>query len=41
MVNTSAAQLVAGLQGLLDLSASFNLYVAHGGTNFGFTAGEC
>ena len=40
MVNTSAAQLVAGLQGLLDLSASFNLYVAHGGTNFGFTAGE-
>jgi beta-galactosidase len=33
------APLVRQLQGLLDKGRSFNLYVVHGGTNFGFTAG--
>jgi beta-galactosidase len=31
--------VVRDLQGLLDNKKSFNLYVFHGGTNFGFTAG--
>lgn len=32
-------QSAAELQALLDTGASFNLYMFHGGTNFGFTAG--
>ena len=39
MANTSAGQLTKGLQGLLSRPASFTLYVFHGGTNWGFTAG--
>ena len=39
MANTSAVQLTQGLQGLLSWPASFTLYVFHGGTNWGFTAG--
>ena len=33
------APLLRQLQSLLDARRSFNLYVVHGGTNFGFTAG--
>ena len=39
MANTSAAELAGSLQALLAMPASVNLYVAHGGTNFGFSAG--
>ncbi|HVY74767.1 MAG TPA: beta-galactosidase, partial [Puia sp.] len=33
------ADLLKGVRYLLDHKKSFNLYVIHGGTNFGFTAG--
>ena len=36
---TDTASLIGELKYLLDHRKSFNLYVAHGGTNFGFTAG--
>ena len=42
MANTSAAQMAAGLDGILKYnngSGSLNFYMAHGGTNFGFWAG--
>ena len=32
-------RLIRDVQGLLDKGRSFNLYVVHGGTNFGFWAG--
>ena len=32
-------ELIKDVQGLLDKGRSFNLYVVHGGTNFGFWAG--
>jgi beta-galactosidase len=36
---TSTADIVKEVTYLLDHKKSFNLYVVHGGTNFGFTAG--
>lgn len=42
MVNTDAAALIANTARLLAYgggSGSLSLYVAHGGTNFGFWAG--
>ena len=35
----SAESIVKDIKALLDRSRSFNLYVVHGGTNFGFWAG--
>ena len=35
----SAADLKMSLEGFFSENASFNLYMFHGGTNFGFTAG--
>lgn len=38
--HTRPSQQVAGeIQDFLDMDASFNMYMFHGGTNFGFTAG--
>lgn len=34
-----AGEVTAELKALLDMGASFSLYMFHGGTNFGFTAG--
>lgn len=34
-----AASIVNEVKGFLDIGASFNFYMFHGGTNFGFTAG--
>ncbi len=42
MANTSLDQFIDTLHGTLgfaDNTGSVNLYMAHGGTNFGFTAG--
>jgi hypothetical protein len=42
MANTSSEQLASAMRDLLafaNSSASVNLYMAHGGTNFGFWAG--
>ena len=42
MANTSLAQFITTLDGVLDYNGgtgSVNLYMAHGGTNFGYTAG--
>lgn len=42
MANTSVAQFLDTLHGVLGFAnntGSVNLYMAHGGTNFGFTAG--
>jgi beta-galactosidase len=36
---TDTAQLMKDVKFLMDNRKSFNLYVVHGGTNFGFTAG--
>lgn len=44
MVNTDAAALVADTARILEYgsgSGSLSLYVAHGGTSFGFWAGAC
>ena len=35
----AAAEIVKDLKALLDKNRSFNLYVVHGGTNFGYWAG--
>jgi beta-galactosidase len=42
MANTSVAQFIDTLNGVLSFAGgtgSVNLYMAHGGTNFGYTAG--
>ena len=42
MANTSLTQFITTLDGVLDYNdgtGSVNLYMAHGGTNFGYTAG--
>ena len=42
MANTSLDQFIDTLHGTLGFAnntGSVNLYMAHGGTNFGFTAG--
>ena len=42
MANTSVTQFLDTLNGVLSFAGgtgSVNLYMAHGGTNFGFTAG--
>lgn len=42
MANTSASQLGVGLSEILEYgnsTGSVNLYMAHGGTNFGWWAG--
>jgi len=42
MANTSLADFTKALDGILAFnngSGSVNLYMAHGGTNFGYTAG--
>ncbi|KAK9836149.1 hypothetical protein WJX81_004982 [Elliptochloris bilobata] len=42
MANTSLSQFITTLEGILsynDGSGSVNLYMAHGGTNFGYSAG--
>lgn len=39
MANTSSLDTAAGLSVILSLGASYNLYMAHGGTNFGFWNG--
>jgi beta-galactosidase len=36
---TDTTDLLKGIKFLMDNKKSFNLYVIHGGTNFGFTAG--
>ena len=35
------ARLVNEVKSLMDDNKSFNIYVVHGGTNFGYTAGAC
>ena len=40
MANTSAAELVAALTAILRYG-SVNFYMAHGGSNWGFWAGQC
>ena len=35
----TAAEIAAEVQDFLEIDASFNFYMFHGGTNFGFTAG--
>ena len=43
MANTSATQLAGGLTDILKYgggTGSVNLYMAHGGTNFGWWAGD-
>jgi len=39
MANTSSLVVAAGLSLIMSSNASFSLYMAHGGTNFGFTNG--
>lgn len=42
MANTSLDVFIKGLNGIMDYDGgwgSFNLYMAHGGTNFGYGAG--
>ena len=42
MANTSLPQFITTLDGVLDYNdgtGSVNLYMAHGGTNFGYSAG--
>lgn len=39
MANTSTFDVIMGLEKILTLAGSFNLYMAHGGTNFGFWNG--
>ena len=42
MANTSISQFIDTLNGVLSFAGgtgSVNLYMAHGGTNFGYTAG--
>ena len=42
MANTSLPQFITTLDGILDYNGgtgSVNLYMAHGGTNFGYSAG--
>lgn len=34
-----SGEVIREIQNFLDLDASFNMYMFHGGTNFGFTAG--
>ena len=44
MANTSAEELTSALAALLSYAngtGSVNLYMAHGGSNWGFMAGEC
>ena len=44
MANTSLDQFIDTLHqtlGFADNTGSVNLYMAHGGTNFGYTAGAC
>ena len=44
MANTSAEELTSALAALLSYAngtASVNLYMAHGGSNWGFMAGDC
>lgn len=36
---TDTASMVATMQDMIEANMSFNLYMAHGGTNFGFWAG--
>lgn len=39
MANTSATAVASGLEQIAALNGSFSLYMAHGGTNFGFYSG--
>jgi len=39
MGKTYTSELLKEVKYLMDNKKSFNLYVIHGGTNFGFTAG--
>jgi beta-galactosidase len=39
MAKVDTGDIIKDLKFLLDTKRSFNLYVVHGGTNFGFTAG--
>ena len=44
MANTSAEELTSSLAALLSYAngtGSVNLYMAHGGSNWGFMAGDC
>mmetsp|Transcript_8188 Transcript_8188/g.14871 ORF Transcript_8188/g.14871 Transcript_8188/m.14871 type:complete len:629 (+) Transcript_8188:18-1904(+) len=39
IATTETASMIATMQDMIDANMSFNLYMAHGGTNFGFWAG--
>jgi len=39
IATTDTASMIATMQDMIDANMSFNLYMAHGGTNFGFWAG--
>ena len=39
MAHRSVAAVVEGVQKMLEMNASFNLYMFHGGSNWGFMNG--